>query len=255
MLEKGKDGITIGKQKKLYEVDLYEPIKAYFTELDYLVHGEVKDCDVVAVKGEELVIIELKLSLQMDLLIQATKRQRLTKDVYLAIPEPNYNIRSRKANDLRHVLRRLELGLITVSFEKSIPEIDVIMEPATFNRKKSMSQSNKRKNQVLKEVAGRTQDYNVGGSYQTKLMTAYKENCIYIACCLRKFGPLSAKVLREIGTGDKTYNILYKNYYKWFKRVDKGIYGLAEKGAEAFAENEQIIEHYEALIADYVIEE
>lgn len=245
--------IAIASKKKLYEIDLYEPVKQYFIDQGYVVHGEVKDCDVVAVKEEELVIIELKLSLQVELLIQATKRQRLTKAVYMAIPEPSYNIRSRKGTDLRHLIRRLELGLIVISFKKSVPEIDVVVEPSVFNRVQSMSRSKRRRTQVLKEVAGRSTDLNVGGSYRTKLMTAYKENSIHIACCFRKFGPLSAKELREIGTGDKTYTIVYKNYYGWFERVDKGVYGLTDKGSEAFEENEIIVDYYEDLIKDIVL--
>lgn len=57
--------------KKLLEVDLYKPIQTYFSRDGYEVYGEVKDCDLVAVKDEELVVVELKLTLSVDLLIQA----------------------------------------------------------------------------------------------------------------------------------------------------------------------------------------
>jgi len=77
---------------KRYEVDLYEPIQQYFFKQGYIVHAEVNDCDIVAIKEEELIIIELKTSLTIDLLIQATKRQRLTKNVYIAIPKPTYSL-------------------------------------------------------------------------------------------------------------------------------------------------------------------
>jgi hypothetical protein len=49
--------------KKLQEIDLYKPIQTFFVSDGYDVYGEVKDYDMVAVKGEELVIIELKLTL------------------------------------------------------------------------------------------------------------------------------------------------------------------------------------------------
>lgn len=42
------------------ETDLYKPIYDYFTKLGYKVNSEVKTYDVTAVKGESLVIIELK---------------------------------------------------------------------------------------------------------------------------------------------------------------------------------------------------
>lgn len=80
---------------KRYEVDLYQPVKDYFVKEGYEVYGEVNHCDVAAVKESELVIIELKLSLTIDLLIQATKRQRLTNQVYVAIPKPKYSLRSK----------------------------------------------------------------------------------------------------------------------------------------------------------------
>ena len=51
------------KETKRYEVDLYKPVKEYFTQQGYDVHGEVNECDVAAVKEQELVLIELKLSL------------------------------------------------------------------------------------------------------------------------------------------------------------------------------------------------
>jgi len=51
---------------KLYEVDLYKPVKDYFTSEGYDVYGEVNDCDVVAVKEDELIIVELKLRLNLE---------------------------------------------------------------------------------------------------------------------------------------------------------------------------------------------
>ena len=65
----------------------------------------------------------------------------------------------------------------------------------------------------MKEIEGRSADYNVGGSNKTKIMTAYKENCIQIASYLEHLGPLSPKALLELGTGTKTSSILTKNYY------------------------------------------
>ena len=74
-----------------------------------------------------------------------------------------------------------------------------------------MQQSKKRRNRLIAEIEGRTGDFNIGGSNKLKIMTSYKESCIHIACCLIRHGPLSPKSLREIGTGEKTYQILYKN--------------------------------------------
>ena len=60
-------------------------------------------------------------------------------------------------------------------------------------------------------------------------MTAYKESCIHIACCLSQFGPLSPKSLRQLGTGQKTQSILSKDYYDWFDRIERGTYVSVKK--------------------------
>ena len=238
------------KKNKLYEVDLYKPVHGYFTKQGYVVNGEVNDCDVTAIKDNELIIIELKLTFNVDLLIQATKRQRLTELVYVAIPKPTYSLRSRKWKDICHLMRRLELGLIIVSFQEDGAKMDIIHEPGPFDRIKSMRQSQKRRTKIIVEINGRQGDYNIGGSHRTKIMTAYKENCIHIACCLERFGPLSSKSLRELGTGEKTYTILHENYYGWFERIQRGIYSITEKGLGEFRENEQIVDFYYELIPD-----
>ena len=46
--------LLVTRENKRYEVDLYEPIAQYFTEQGYIVHGEVKDCDMTAHKEDEL---------------------------------------------------------------------------------------------------------------------------------------------------------------------------------------------------------
>ncbi|MFJ7935875.1 DUF2161 domain-containing phosphodiesterase [Sporosarcina sp. NPDC096371] len=232
------------QENKRYEVDLYQPVKNHFIKEGYDVYGEVNHCDVAAVKESELVIVELKLSLTIDLLIQATKRQRMTDQVYVAIPKPKYSLRSKKWRDSCHLIRRLELGLITVEFQEDDVLLTVIYEPAPFNRVKSMQQSKKKRNKVLSEIAGRSGDYNTGGSSQTKILSAYKENCIHIACCLLHNGPLSPKSLRQMGTGEKTLSILTKNYDGWFERIQRGVYSISEKGISELRAFPDLMEHY-----------
>lgn len=235
------------KAVKRYEVDLYEPVKLYFTNLGYMVYGEVKDCDVAAIKEDELVVIELKLTINVTLLIQATKRQRITDQVFIAIPKPNYSLRSKKWRDLCYLVRRLELGLILVEFQEDEASAKVVIEPGLFDRKKSMQLSKKRRTSVMKEIAGRSGDFNVGGSRQTEILSAYKENCIYIACCLIQFGPLSPKALREIGTGEKTSSILSRNYYGWFERIQRGVYVISDQGKMELDAYAEFVAYYNSL--------
>lgn len=233
---------------KIKEIDLYQPIETHFTKQGFEVHGEVNDCDVVAVKDDKIIIIELKKSLQLEVIIQAAKRQKLTPYVYIAIVEPKVSLKSRKKRDLRHLLRRLEVGLITVNFDQQVPSVTHILSPKPFHRERSMQQSKRTRNKLRTEIAGRHKNMNVGGSHQTEMMTAYREMCIFIACCLEQFGPMSAKQLKEIGTNEKTYSILYNNYYGWFTRESRGVYSLTEEGKREFGMYEEIAQHYNKKI-------
>ena len=70
----------------MIETELSPPVKAYLEFHGYQVNCEVKDCDIVAIKGDELVIVELKTSVNLTLLVQATKRQSIGDCVYIAVP-------------------------------------------------------------------------------------------------------------------------------------------------------------------------
>ncbi len=208
------------------ETDLYPPIKAYLESNDYLVRSEVRDCDIVAVKDDDLIVIELKTGANMQLLVQATDRQKISDSVYVAVPVPKAR-RSRHWRGIKRVLRRLELGLITVALDSPSKTVQVEFDPLPFQRRKTPA----RRRAVIQEVADRSGDYNVAGSNRRKLMTAYKENAILVACCLSQHGPMSPAELRTCGTGAKTTSILSNNFYGWFQRVARGVYQLTDKGA------------------------
>ncbi|MFZ3579468.1 DUF2161 domain-containing phosphodiesterase [Virgibacillus sp. DJP39] len=230
---------------KLQEADLYKPIQKHFIQEGYEVYGEVKDCDMAAVKNEELIIIELKLNLSVDLLIQATKRLRVSELVYIAVPKkPKHRARSRRWTDICRLVKRLELGLILVSFSGNHKKVEVVFDPIPFNRKKNLGQNKRKRQEVLKEINGRSADFNIGGTSRAQIMTAYKENCIQIACYLEHSGELSPKKLMEMGTGKKTSSILTKNYYGWFERVKRGVYILSDKGRKEMKEYPDLLSYY-----------
>jgi hypothetical protein len=226
---------------KIYEADLYEPIRKHFIKQGYRVNGEVHDCDLTAVKDEELIIVELKLNLNIDLLLQATRRQRLTDLVYIAIPKPK-RLSRKRWNDIIQLVKRLELGLIIVSLTGNRKQIEFKVHPEPYKR--MTSKNTRKKAALIKEIEGRSADYNIGGSNKTKIMTAYKENCIQIACYLEKLGQMSPKALVALGTGDKTPLILQKNYYKWYERVERGIYVITEQGKKELEDYPELVEYY-----------
>jgi hypothetical protein len=235
---------SMNEKKKLQEVDLYKPIQKYFVREGFEVYGEVKDCDIAAVKEEELVIIELKLTLSVDLLIQAAKRQKLSDQVYIAIPRPKGRLNSKQWTDKCHLVKRLELGLIVVSFSGNRARAEILFHPTSMNRRQIKAQNKRKRVALMREIEGRSSDFNIGGSSRTKIMTAYKENCIQIACYLEQSGPLSPKALVDMGTGQKTSSILTKNYYGWFERIKRGTYVISEKGHEEIKEYPNLKEYY-----------
>lgn len=221
------------------ETDLYPPVRDFLLRNGYTVRSEVKGCDITATKDGELTIIELKRNFTTALLIQATQRQRITEAVYIAIPRPSFALTTRKGRQMCHLIRRLELGLIIVDAIAS--ELEVVFHPLPFDRK----QDNRARKGLLHEIAGRSGEYNVGGSVGTRLVTAYRENAIMIACVLKRRSPLSPKRLRELGTGKKTQSILRDNHYGWFERVGRGLYSLTAKALSDLEAYPKIVNHFE----------
>src|SRR3954451_7338166 len=75
------------------EVDLYEPVKRFLEGLGYEVKGEVRGCDVVAIRRggdqgetEPPIVVELKLAFTLGFVLQGVDRLALTDLVYLAVP-------------------------------------------------------------------------------------------------------------------------------------------------------------------------
>ena len=70
----------MSEKKKLLEVDLYEPIQKHFTRKGYKVNGEVNDCDLTAVKEEDLIIVEAREGINVE-----PRIRQLTGDMGLTV--------------------------------------------------------------------------------------------------------------------------------------------------------------------------
>lgn len=242
-------------KSEIKEEDLYPPVKEYFEALGYKVNGEVRSCDMTALKEEELIIVELKKNLTVNLLTQAVIRQRTADLVYIVIPKPKKFKFNAKWKDTLHLLRRLELGLILVDLKKGISTVELVQEPVPFDRNKSIQLNKKKRKLLIKEIEGRNIDLNKGGSRGKKLVTAYREASILIASCLELYGPLSPKQLRALGSDDKkTTSILSQNFYGWFERVKKGVYALTEEGRKDLQQYPELVEYYKNQIKNRLIE-
>jgi hypothetical protein len=192
-------------------------------------------CDVVAIKDDVMVAAEMKTALGIKLLSQAAQRQKSFDLVYIAIPKPTFKRRVSKAyKELIHLVKRLELGLLYVDTNGE----GICTEefpPAPFSREKSIASRRARKTRTdaMEEFLSRSEDYNIGGSVREKRITAYRENALLIALYIIRDGSMSAKQLKKLGCGEKSYSIVYANHYGWFERVDKGVYDVTAKGKKA----------------------
>ncbi|HEY5486603.1 MAG TPA: hypothetical protein VIK06_03050, partial [Candidatus Limnocylindrales bacterium] len=96
------------------EADLYLPVKRFLESQHYEVKGEIRECDVLAIRGEEdPVVVELKLSLNLGVILQAVDRLALTSKVYLGVPV-RCGALNRRGKPIVKLLRMLGLGLLAV---------------------------------------------------------------------------------------------------------------------------------------------
>jgi hypothetical protein len=209
------------------ESDLYPPLKRFLESQDYEVKGEVEDCDAVAVRGDEApVVVELKLTLNIDVVLQAVERLALTSKVYIGVPA-KCAILKRRRRPVIKLLRMLGLGLLTIDPKLKTGSVDVLIDPGEYRPRKSKH----RKERLLGEFMRRVGDPNLGGSDTRKgRMTAYRQRALAIARFLEEQGPTKASDVASTLQEPKARDILYKDVYGWFDRVSRGVYELSPRG-------------------------
>jgi hypothetical protein len=214
---------------KIKESDLYPPIKKHLQHLGFEVKGEIKNCDVVAKKGDDIIVIELKLTLNITLLMQAVDRFTVADTVYIAIPKQS-SLFKKKQKQIKKLIARLGLGLIVVDIQKTQQYVEVINDPSDYTPRK-----NKRKQTaILKEFSLRQGDTQKGGSTRKKAgLTAYRQRSIRIAEFLLTQENISGAAVNKAIDEPQATQFLRDNYYGWFKKVDRGVYSLAEEGRAA----------------------
>ncbi len=210
------------------ETTLYQPVKAFLEGAGYTVKGEVGGCDVVGVSDGDptlLVVCELKLSFNLELILQAVDRASIADEVWIAA-RVSAKGRGRESDKrYRDLCRRLGIGMLGISDRG---EVSVIVGSVT-----PMPRTNpKRRSRLMREHQKRKGDPAVGGSTRTPLMTAYRQQALGCAAVL-KAGPLKVRdICNHVPDAAK---ILQGNVYGWFERVERGVYGLTPVGLEALA--------------------
>lgn len=214
------------------ETDLYAPIKAYLEAQGYEVKAEIGACDILARRGEEEpVAVEMKLNFSLALVMQGVARQALFEQVYLAVPASGPRGWKLRYRDITRLCRRLGLGLIAVRFGKDGAKVEAHLDPGPYVPRRN----SRKRGRLLREFAARKGDPNAGGATGVKTITAYRQDAVRLAHLLAGAGPLKAAVAaRE--TGVSRAGVIFRaNYYGWFMRVERGVYGLTPEGEAALA--------------------
>jgi hypothetical protein len=205
------------------ETDLYLPVKRHLEAQGYAVKAEVKGCDVVAVRGDEIpVIVELKQAMSLALLYQAVDRLTIAEHVYIAINQPKRGV----SGDALKLCRRLGLGLIVVTSSGSV---EVLADPVPY----APRANTKKRGQLLKEFTARSGDPNIGGTTRKPLMTAYRQDALKCAVHLKANGPTKISIVKAATSVDRAPNIFRDNVYGWFEKRERGVYGLSRTGLSA----------------------
>lgn len=214
------------------EIDLYNPVKRFLEGQGYEVKGEIRECDVVAVRGtEDPVVVELKLAFSLDVLLQTVNRLSISSVVYIGIPSSCRAFRKRRRRIIK-LLRMLGIGLMLILTNSKRSRVEVVLDPGEYHPRIHP----KRRAQLLGEFEQRRGDPMPGGSGRRRgMMTAYRQKAIRIAQYLTENGPTKASVIAQAIEESEVRTILYRNVYGWFDRLGEGVYRISPRGTTDLA--------------------
>jgi hypothetical protein len=209
------------------ETALYLPVKGFLEKLGFSVKGEIGGCDLVALKGEDpplVVIGELKLTFNLELVLQAVDRAAACDEVWLAA---RLSIRGKgRESDARYrnLCRRLGFGMLGVT---EAGNVEVLVEPAVVAPRRNP----KKRSRLVAEHKKRIGDPAAGGSTRAPIMTAYRQQALACAAALL----IGQRRVRDLTpTMPDAQKILHRNVYGWFDRgSERGSYVLTDAGHAA----------------------
>jgi len=215
------------------ETSLYQPVKAFLETAGYEVKGEIGSCDLVGLSPSDpsvIVVCELKLTFNLELILQAVDRAAIADEVWIAA-RISAKGKGREADKrYRDLCRRLGIGMLGVS---DMGDVSIIVSSVS-----PMPRTNpKRRSRLVREHQRRRGDPALGGSTRTPIMTAYRQQALICAEALFE-GPLRPRDMKP-GAPDAG-KILLGNVYGWFERVSTGVYQLTEAGRQAVARHRDL---------------
>jgi hypothetical protein len=222
MLDRGD---APSSKRQSLETALYQPVKHFLEARGFEVKGEVRGCDVVGIRrGEPPVVVigELKLTFNLELLLQAVERSAACDEMWLAV---RIGMQAGRESDkrVRKLCRMLGFGLLGVSLHG---HVDILVDPGPWRPRRDV----RRRSQLVKEHLRRVGDPTIGGGSRLPVMTAYRQQALACAAAL-KAGPQRPRDLKA--ALPDAGSILLRNVYGWFARVERGLYALTEEGRTA----------------------
>ena len=205
------------------ETDLYPPVKGFLEAQGFEVKGEVGPADVVGVRGDDMVVVELKKGFSLTLFHQGIARLAVCDCVYVAVAKGRGRPWLKSLRENVRMARRLGLGVMGV--DVGAGTVKVYAEPGPYVPRKVA----RKKRAILGEFEKRDGDPNLGG-LQGARVTAYRQEATLCAEFLAMAGEAKgADVAKSTGVARATL-IMRNNHYGWFEKVSKGVYGLTEAG-------------------------
>ncbi|HBG33182.1 MAG: hypothetical protein A2084_02885 [Tenericutes bacterium GWC2_39_45] len=211
----------------MLETELYEPIQSFLSAQGYTVRGEIGAIDVFAMKGEHSIAVELKTVISLKLIYQAIDRQKIADNVYIAVPKSAMKSHHDSYRSFTLLLKRLSIGLLVIHPD----QVEVVLDAKDYDLSLSRKKNTNKKQRLIKEFSHLKNNVNIGGK-RGKKMTLYREKVIKIANVLLENPVLSPKQIKNFTQIEEVSSILQKNYYGWFMKVERGLYGLSELGVK-----------------------
>lgn len=211
------------------ETSLYGPVKRFLEGLGYSVKGEIGHCDLLGLQDDAasvVVIGELKLTFNLELILQGVDRMSVGDEIWLAAQLSSKGKGRESDPRYRNLCRRLGFGLLGVG---KTGQVDILVSPAAPAPRKDP----RRRSRLVDEYKRRQGDPVAGGGTRKPIMTAYRQQALACAAAMAA-APQRPRDLKP--SCPDAQKILHRNVYGWFERSGRGVYALTAAGHAALAQ-------------------